>query len=423
MAALIEQTPLRVLLVEDDADDALLLTRSLSSMPFDIQRADRLSQALERLRNEPYDLVILDLALPDSQGFDTFLAVRRASGRKPIVVLTGFDDHELGLKTLQAGAQDYLVKGQASFEVLVRAIRYSVERARVEDEMARSAEALRARNAELERDLNLAREIQTAFLPQRYPTFGDNGVAVSPFRFCQRYVPTCALGGDFFDVLRVSKDEAGIIVGDVMGHGVRAALVTAMLRGLIDERSPISRHPSQMLSHLNQGLRDIWKDIDSPMFVTAIYAVINSRTGQVQFANAGHPSPLWLKSGRGNEVLGAREGETGPALGLSDTPEFPVGQAHLSRGDRVFFFTDGLYEVDDPSGEFYGQAKLRKAAAEAAGLDPEAFLEQLLSNVRAFSGSSVFADDACLLSVDFMAENASRLPATDVRYSESVTHR
>jgi sigma-B regulation protein RsbU (phosphoserine phosphatase) len=396
---------LKVLLVEDADDDAELLKVALRNTTFDIQRADRLSVALSRLREEPFDLVLLDLSLPDSQGFETFERVRRSPGRQAIIVLTGSDDQDLGLKTVKCGAQDHLIKGKAGPDVLVRSIRYAVERTRAEEETARYAEALKAKNAELERDLNLAREIQQAFLPQRYPVFGEPSLGRrSTLRFCQRYVPAGVVGGDFFDVLRVSKDEAGIIICDVMGHGVRAALVTAMLRALIDERAPFSRHPAQMLSQLNRGLRTIWKDSDSPMFVSAAYLVINSRTGVMQYANAGHPSPFHLRAGRGVESLGVPGDGHGPALGLADAPEFPVGRRDLAQGDRVLLYTDGVYEVEGEDGEFYGQPRLKESAAKGSSLSPELFLDALMVDVCAFSGTSKFCDDACLLSVDFLSE-------------------
>ncbi len=398
---------LKVLLVEDADDDAELLKLALRGTPFDIERADRLSVALNWLSKDRFDVVLLDLSLPDSQGFATFEAVRGVASHKAIIVLTGLDDQDLGLKTVQSGAQDYLVKGKAGPEVLVRAIRYAVERTRAEQETARYAEALKEKNAELERDLNLAREIQHAFLPQRYPVFSDAGSAKpSSLRFCQRYFPAGVVGGDFFDVLRVSKDEAGIIICDVMGHGVRAALVTAMLRALIDERAPFSRHPAQMLEQLNRGLRTIWKDAESPMFVTAAYLVVNSRTGAMQFANAGHPNPLYLRSRPGADPMLLGVGENGPALGLADAPHYPVGVAALEKGDRVLLYTDGVFEVEGQgaASDLFGQLRLRQSAAKSAPLSPDAFLDALMVDVCTFSGTSKFDDDACLLSVDFLAD-------------------
>lgn len=398
---------LKVLLIEDTDDDAELLKLALRDTPFDIARVGQLSLALEGLAQDRFDVVLLDLSLPDSQGFATFEAVRRAAAREAIIVLTGLDDQDLGLKTVQSGAQDYLVKGKAGPEVLVRAIRYAVERTRAEQETARYAQALKAKNAELERDLNLAREIQQAFLPQRYPVFADAGSGTpSSLRFCQRYFPAGVVGGDFFDVLRVSKDEAGVIICDVMGHGVRAALVTAMLRALIDERAPFSRHPARMLEQLNRGLRTIWKDAEAPMFVTAAYLVVNSRTGAMQFANAGHPNPLYLRSRPGADPLLLGAGENGPALGLADAPDYSVGVVELRKGDRVLLYTDGVFEVEGPgpASDLFGQLRLRESAAKSALLSPDAFLDALMVDVCAFSGTSKFDDDACLLSVDFLAD-------------------
>jgi DNA-binding response OmpR family regulator len=124
---------IRVLLVEDSATDALIVEEELrhrADMPFSVVQVARLSEALARLETEHFDVVLLDLGLPDSRGFETFARLHHAASEIPVVVLSGQDNEELGVKAVQAGAQDYLVKGRMGEEILRRSIRYAIERQR-----------------------------------------------------------------------------------------------------------------------------------------------------------------------------------------------------------------------------------------------------------------------------------------------------
>ena len=128
--------PIRVLLVEDNPADARLLRevlRDVSSRQFDLIHVERLSEALQRLDQERFDVILLDLSLPDTQGLDTLVRMRARASNRPIVVLTGLDDETMALSALQNGAQDYLVKGQIDAPKLERSVRYAIERQRAEE--------------------------------------------------------------------------------------------------------------------------------------------------------------------------------------------------------------------------------------------------------------------------------------------------
>ncbi len=141
------QELIKVLLVEDNPGDARLLQSSLADAKlsqFELTHVQRLAEALNCLRGESYDVVLLDLGLPDSHGLDTLLLARAQTSEIPIVVLSGLDDEALAVKTVQEGAQDYLIKGQGDSSLLVRSIRYAIERKRAENALISSKTQLNA---------------------------------------------------------------------------------------------------------------------------------------------------------------------------------------------------------------------------------------------------------------------------------------
>jgi PAS domain S-box-containing protein len=153
--------PIKILLIEDNPDDAELLLHMLAEIPsadFELRHTERLGEALERLVEESFDAVFLDLGLPDSQGLETLCKIRHQFPGVPVLVLTGLDDQMLGVKAVQEGAQDYLVKGQVNGETLVRAVRYAIERKRVEEELRRAHDELELRVQERTAELREANE-------------------------------------------------------------------------------------------------------------------------------------------------------------------------------------------------------------------------------------------------------------------------
>lgn len=397
--------PLRVLVIEDNLVDARLIQIMVTDAggnAFEIERADRLATALQRLATETFGMVLLDLSLPDSHGLGTFDRVHQQFPNIPIIVMSGLDDERVAVNAVHEGAQDYLVKGQVSGPLLVRAMRYALERKRTSDQLARYAEELRTRNAQMESDFNMAREIQQVFLPQQYPTFPRAAtLEQSALQFHHRYIPAAAVGGDFFNVFPLTNTKAGVFVCDVMGHGMRAALVTAILRGLVEQLIPVTADAGKLLAEVNHSLHAILKRTDHPMMSTAYYLVVDAASAEIQFASAGHPSALRVRRGGVVEPLRQLDARHGPALGLFADSAYPMCRATVDVGDALLLFTDGLYEANNASGEEYGHDRLLAAVAARASLPVPRLLDELLRDVQAFTVANDFQDDVCLLSVEF----------------------
>ena len=406
-----------VLVVEDDPQVNRSIRNCLAG-EYRTEHAFDGREALKKAMELRPDLILSDVVMPELRGDDLVAEIR---GRHeldltPILLLTGKLSDELLVRVLRSGAQDCLAKPfsveelRARVENLVRAKQTSernqllnAELRETNDRLEQLTLELRAKNLELQDDLRLAREVQHAFLPRRYPTFaGDAERGVASLRFCHRYVPTGIVGGDFLDVLAVSGDEAAVIMCDVMGHGVRAALITAMLRALVGEHVQEAGHPGWMLVQLNRALRAMLKDAEAPMFVTACYLVVNARDGEVRYASAGHPSPLIVRSAQNvvETMQPSSEGNS-PPLGMTDSAAFKTGRCSLKPGDRVLLFTDGAYEVEGAGAQFYGQDRLRDSLLARAREPADQLLDGILVDLRRFSVNGELTDDACLLSLDF----------------------
>jgi serine phosphatase RsbU (regulator of sigma subunit) len=260
---------------------------------------------------------------------------------------------------------------------------------------------LNEKNAQMEEDLRMAREIQQALLPQQYPTIpAQVPGAGGSLRFCHCYHPAGLVSGDFFHVHAISDDAAGVFICDVMGHGVRSAFITAMLRALVEELRQLAGEPGELLTQMNAELRSILKPLAAPMFATAFYLMADVRTGQLRYAKAGHPNPLRFHRDEGGlEPLHCLPGSQGAPLGLLDGSHYRTNEDALGTGDVLLFFTDGIHEIFDAGEREFGDEGLRNSILKRRSLALEPLLNGVMEDARDFSANG-FIDDVCLLGME-----------------------
>lgn len=404
-AAAPDPETLKVLLIEDNPLDARLIQIMIAEAgagQFELERVERVADGLERLKRGNIGLVLVDLSLPDSHGLETFETVHSAFPKTPIIVMSGMDDQAVAVRAVHEGAQDFLVKGHVNGLLLVRAMRYALERMRTAEQLERYAAELRERNAQMEADLAMAREIQQVFLPEKYPAFpASKPLEKSALRFFHRYLPAASVSGDFFNVFALGETTAGVFICDVMGHGMRAALVTAIMRGLVEELLPVANDPGRFLSEINQSLHAILRRTDVPMLSTALHLTIDVSSGEACFASAGHPSPVRVhRCGRVAEELKKYDPKHGPALGLFEDTSYPVAQFPIAADDLVILYTDGLYEARGPEDEEFGQERLLAAIRKRVSMPGEQLCDELLREVKDFAAGHEFDDDVCIVGAE-----------------------
>jgi phosphoserine phosphatase RsbU/P len=285
------------------------------------------------------------------------------------------------------------------------------EKKRAAEKLARLAEELRAKNESLEQDLEMARELQCALMPQRFPNF-PHGVneEESAVRFYPYFRPSMSVSGDFFDVLDISDERAGLFICDVMGHGVRAALVAAIVRSVVSELRPLWTKPGELLLAINRAMLGTFKGSDIILFASAFYVVADLSKGQLRYANAGHPNPLHLARKEAATVASAgplMAKSPGPALGLFEEAKYETSHCKLSQRDVVLLFTDGLFEVEGAAGELYDYQQLSTAVGNRADLPIVELCRGVIDEVQQFSATQKFNDDVCLVAMDITRRNLS----------------
>jgi len=312
------------------------------------------------------------------------------------------------IKTPLRDAAGRVVGLQGMFWDVTEKKRADEQLRRANAELARSREELRTKNLQMEDNLRMAHEIQLAILPQQYPVFpGNVPPEQSAFQFVHRYQAAETVSGDFFSVSALSDTEAAVFICDVTGHGIRAALVTAMVRALGEELKPLAREPGMFLRKLNSDLCNILKTTGSPMLTTAFYLVADSQTGIMRFANAGHPKPLLMRrSTRQIQLLANASGHGEPALGLFEDSLYQTTELAIQPGDFLMLFTDGLYEVQGQNEELYSQERMILDVENLLSKPAGELFDALLQSIRAFSVDHEFADDVCLVGMEYTGKPA-----------------
>ncbi|HTA97778.1 MAG TPA: SpoIIE family protein phosphatase [Solirubrobacteraceae bacterium] len=381
------RTGLSLLLVEDDDGDALLVEDLLEvALPgARLTRARTFAQALAKLGDD-IDCLLLDLKLPDAEGLDTVVRLRTQAPRIPLVVLTGLNDEAAGVGAVEAGAQDYLVKGHVDGNQLARAIRYSISR-RQADEARQQLRLAQAQSRE-------ATRLERGLAPR--PLIGDDSVWIATCYHSGR--DRALLGGDFFDVAETPDGHVRLVVGDVCGHGPDEAAIGVCLRAAWRalaicgvERERTMRALQRVLEH----------EREIPLlFTTLCMLEVEAGGAGAEMVLAGHPPPILID---GSSVSDFPNVAVGPPIGLGDGRWQPT-HLDLPAGWAMLLHTDGITEGRIGEGsERLGTARLQALIAEYIAAhrnwreQPDEMLASLIAQAEALNGGALTDDVAMVL--------------------------
>jgi sigma-B regulation protein RsbU (phosphoserine phosphatase) len=340
-----------------------------------------------------------DIYLPEDarQMFET--EQRVIESRKPVLGLEEKTTWKDGHVSWASTSKMPLVDGSGNVVGTFGISREITERKEAELKAARYAEEIRRIKESLEDDVRMAAELQKTFFPRVYPVLPAGAATEeSAVRFHHVYHASGMVSGDFCSILRLSDSACGLLLCDVMGHGVRAALVTALICAMTEEIAVQEHDPGRFLEHLNGLLLPTLRQQDIFLYATACYMVFDTSTGRLRHANAGHPLPLHVH-GEDQSVswLSGVGDQHGPALAIAEDARFRTQETVLAPGDLVLMYTDGLYEIEDADGEEFGESRLLAAAQKHAGKELESLTAALVEDARSFAGETGFNDDICLV--------------------------
>ncbi len=265
------------------------------------------------------------------------------------------------------------------------------------------AEQVRRIKDSMEEDVRMAAELQKTFFPRTYPVY-PAGVpeTESCVEFSHYYNASGMVSGDFCTVRRLSESKSGIFLCDVMPHGERAALGTALICAIVEELAPIAAEPGPFLERVNSLLLPMLRQEDMLLFASACYMVFDAATGILTMANAGHPVPLHFKSeGPTAEWLMEDPSLRGCALAIAENATYETFVKQLHPGDSIVMYTDGLYEVEREGGEEFGEERLLSVARRLAGSPLSSLFPSLTNEACLFAENGQLDDDVCMVGLHY----------------------
>jgi len=267
---------------------------------------------------------------------------------------------------------------------------------------ARSALRRDRQLKEIRKELEVARRIQLSILPRRFPSSTD-------FRVAARYVPMTSVAGDLYDYVMVNHHQVGLLVADVSGHGVPAALIASMVKLAAASQRAAAADPSQFLTGMNSALLGNTQS----QFVTAAYAHLNSESGELRYSAAGHPPLLLVRNGGVTRIQ-----ENGLMLAAFNFASYSTAVYKLEAGDRIAMYTDGILEASNAEGHFFGLDTLCDLLAQTRQLSPARTADTIISSVRRWSGTQ--DDDLTVLICDYIPKKTRGwIPPTPPAVPES----
>ncbi len=394
-----DKRPASILIVDDD-ELVLSSLRGVFSLQtdYEIHEASDPTKAVELVERMPLDVVISDFLMPQMNGIDFLKEVKRLQPDAVRLLLTGYADKENAIRAInEVGLYQYLEKpwdNQAMLIIIRNALeekslrKQLAEKVTDLDKLLREHSELSDRHRFLEREVEMAARVQRSLLPDGFPR-------LEGFDFSNEYRPCVALGGDFYD-FRVRSSGVTVLVSDVIGHGLQAALTTMLLKGIFQESAASAEEPVALLTDMNARLHRVMPD---GMYAAGSVIFLKPGDSQVHVANAGLPYPFVLRSSekRLDEIALA-----GPPLGLfgeGRLVQYEARSLELSPRDVLLVGSDGLGSITGKDDELFEDHQLRQVLAELAGLDGNQVIESLMEKALAFGNGQPLPDDVNLLAI------------------------
>jgi serine phosphatase RsbU (regulator of sigma subunit) len=380
----------RIIVIEDDPNILRGLADSLRGESFDVATASDGAEGYRMVRENPPDLVILDLMLPGMNGYDVCRQMRSHGLATPILMLTAQDGETNRVQGFEAGADDYVTKPFSVRELLGR-VRAILRRSEGRSDL------------ENQRELDEARRIQQRLMPSVIPQLPG-------FDIAGKWMPARLVSGDYFDVMKLDDGALALCIADVCGKGMPAALTMANLQAAVKTCASNGMRPQELCERVNR----IMCENLAQGFITFFYAVLAvGPSGQrtLTYCNAGHNPPILASVGAVyDRPLSAKDARSqtaptvirlscgGGILGVFSHWNYEDQQLTLATGDRLLIYTDGVTESCNAAGEEFGERRVIELLSRAAASDAATLADSVIGEAGRFS-SGIFQDDLTVLAI------------------------
>jgi serine phosphatase RsbU (regulator of sigma subunit) len=377
---------MRLLVVDDLEMNRDLLVRRVRRLGHEAEVAVNGRDALDKLRTGSWDLVLLDITMPEMDGYDTLRHIKADPmlADTPVVMVSAIDETDSVVRCLELGADDYLTKPFNPI-VLQARIESSLSKKRFADQRRMVLQAL-------SREMDIGQRIQQGFLPDSMPVVPGWDLAAG----C---TPARRVSGDFYDAFLLPSGRLALVVADVCDKGVGAALYMALFRTLLRAMSchasaaePAAATLMRTVAFTNDYIATV--HARENMFATVFFAILDPASGRLDYVNAGQDAPV-IRRRSGTDVT--RLDPSGPAVGLWAGNTFPVRTSSLDAGDCLFAFTDGVTEAVGQTGPF-GEATLLQTIA-AAPVEASSMLATVAARLAVHASGFEQHDDITMLCV------------------------
>lgn len=395
----------RLLIVDDNEMNRDMLTRRLARLGHTVATAEDGHAALERIAQEPFDLVLLNIMMPGIDGIEVLERLRQthAPTELPVIMTTAKDAREDIVKALKSGANDYVTKPLDFPVVAARvqtqlSLKHAVDQiVALERDLKRRNEELQSANERMSKDLAAAAKVQQSMLPATLPNT-DHVEFAWYFRPCEK------LAGDILNVFALDDSHVGLYLLDVSGHGVQAALLSVtlsrMLTPVADQPTLVRQRcadgsgwvptpPGEVVAELNRRFQ---VDLEVTQYFTMHYAVLDMRTCELRSVCAGHPGPIHLPAEGEPAIMTARSFP----VGWVPEAAYPEKRLALKPGDRLYLYSDGIPEARNEKREQFSERRIVETVSELRGAGLRESLDRLVAAADAWSAQPLDDDVAAL---------------------------
>ncbi len=383
--------PIKILSVDDEMDLELLLTqyfrRKIRKGEYEFVFAHNGLEALTMMVKHPdIEIILSDINMPEMDGLTLLAKVNEM--RNPalkVIMVSAYGDMGNIRQAMNNGAFDFATK-PIDLDDLSVTIEKAIEQIEYVHQMQKEHSQLES----LKSDLAIAREIQQAILPRVFPPFPEYSGVLD---IAASMEPAKDVGGDFYDFFRIDDDRIGFLIADVSGKGIPAAIFMAVSRTLIRATGVNGGSPADCITRSNKLLAA--ESVDC-MFVTVFYGILNVKTGEVSYCNAGHNPPYILKRDGQVEVLPTQQD---PMMGAIDGIVYHEDSLQLNPGDALVMFTDGVTEAMNKENEEFGEKRLEDTIADVAMHNCQQINDAIKADVAAFADGAEQSDDITVLAL------------------------